>query len=243
MSGKDKKYKITILNWDKYQCEMRGGEKRRRRRDWVAISTDLFSDPSFFEMDHCHRIAWVGLLCHAGKVGPVFELCPSNARVMFQLRRCPDFEVFKNQGFIDLKAATDKTVHNKTDNTVKAKKVRKKTAKKTSSRFPEFKIAYPRKEDMTGAEKIWLRDNLDLAADEILTDVRTRPDRDPKWKPDANGKTYIPMPSTYLNRKRWEDVLDATPAWRPRTPEVVSEEVLQDDREKSTRELAEMLSR
>lgn len=119
---REKKYQITIRNWDKYQREMRGGEKRRRRRDWVAISTDLFSDPSFFEMDQCHRTAWIGLLCHAGKVGPVFELCPSAARLLFRLRRSPDFEVFRNQGFIDLKAATDKTRQYKTDKTIHKEK-------------------------------------------------------------------------------------------------------------------------
>lgn len=114
----DEKYRITIRNWDDYQREMRGGERRRRRRDWVAISTNLYRDPDFLNMTAESRLCWVMLLCHAGNVGPVFELCPSSARVLFQLRKSPDFQVLADQGFIDLEAATGqyRTVQDKTYN-------------------------------------------------------------------------------------------------------------------------------
>ena len=115
MAKKDQKHRITIRNWDEYQREMRGGAKRRRRREWVALSVDLFSDPDFLALDQCHRIAWVGLLCHAGKVGPVFELCGSDARLLFRLRTSPDFQVLADQGFIDLEAATGQTIHDRQD--------------------------------------------------------------------------------------------------------------------------------
>ena len=110
------KYEITILNWDKYQREMKGGEKRRRRRDWVAISTGLLHDPDFFRLTIEQRYLWVMLLCYAGAVGPVFELCASDARVLFKLRRNADFQPFADQGLIDLHTATrqDITRHNRT---------------------------------------------------------------------------------------------------------------------------------
>ena len=133
MSKGDQKYEITILNWDKYQPEMKGDGSRRRRRSFIAISVDLFSDPDFLAMDQMHRTAWVAMLCHAGKVGPRYELCPSDARLLFRLRRSPDFEVFRNQGFIDLQNPTNKT--DKTNN-IYREKSEKKTGKKASKRVP-----------------------------------------------------------------------------------------------------------
>ena len=109
MSDKDKKYQITILNWDKYQREMKGGEKRRRHREWIAVSTRVYSDPDFLRLTIEQRYTWLMLVCYAGAVGPVFKLSASDARVLFKLRRSADFQVFKNQGFIDLRAATNST--------------------------------------------------------------------------------------------------------------------------------------
>lgn len=229
---RDKKYKITILNWDKYQREMKGGENRRRRREWIAISVDLNSDPDYLALDQTHRCAWVGLLCHAGKVGPSFELSPSDARLLFRLRRSPDFEVFKKQGFIDLRTATNKTVQNKTNSKPQPKKAT--PAKTAESRFPDFWKVYPKKKDKIGAEKIWDRDKLDPLADKIIADVQLRPTADPDWK----DPQFIPYPSTYLNRKRWTDELKSVATFKPRKPEVVSEETRQRDRERADRELA-----
>jgi len=192
----NQRYTITIKNWKIYQREMRGGEKRRRRRDWVAISVDLFSDPDFFSMDQVHRNAWVGLLCHAGKVGPVFDLCSSDARVMFQLRRSPDFEVFKNHGFIDLKTATDKTVQ---DNASLTDKTAKKSKKRTL-RFEEWWGFYPKKVGKIPAEKKWASMNLDPIADKIISDTIFRLENDVKWK---DG--YIKDPLTYLNQRSFDD--------------------------------------
>jgi hypothetical protein len=120
----DQKYRITIRNWEKYQREMRGGEKRKRRREWVAISVDLFSDPDYLALDATHSRLWLGLLLHSGKVGPSFVLSPSYARHLFDLRRSCDFEVLKNHGFIDLEAATARAYKtNKTGQDKTGKKV------------------------------------------------------------------------------------------------------------------------
>ena len=111
----DKRYKITIRNWDKYQREMQGGEKRKRRREWVAVSTGLLHDPDFFRLTIEQRYLWLMLLCYAGAVGPVFELSASDARVLFKLRRSAVFQPLADQGLIDLQAATRQDKQDKTD--------------------------------------------------------------------------------------------------------------------------------
>ncbi len=110
MLKSDKKYKITIKNWHKYQRGIKG-----KRRFWIAISVDLFSDPDYLAMTSLYRNLWLALLLHAGKVGPVFELSPSYARVMFKLARSCDFRVLRNQGFIELQNPTKQTKQNKTE--------------------------------------------------------------------------------------------------------------------------------
>lgn len=213
----DKKYRITIRNWEKYQRGMGGDGVRKRRRSWIAISVDLFSDPDFFEMDQVHRNAWVGLLCHAGKVGPVFDLCPSSARVMFQLRRSPDFEVLKNQGFIDLHGHTNKTDKtNRQDRQQDLVKpaVRPKVAPKSStsiveakdnSMFDSFWAVYPKKIKKAPSRTKWKSMKLDKLANEIIKDVEFRVKNDVQWK-----RGYIPDPTTYLNQRRWEDEMIQT---------------------------------
>ena len=133
----EQKYKITILNWDKYQREMRGGEKRRRRRDWIALSTGLLHAPDFFRLTIEQRYLWVMLLCYAGAVGPVFELSASDARVLFKLRRSAVFQPLADQGLIDLQAATgqDRTGQDKTVDKP-PKKPKKKPPKKKKTTTP-----------------------------------------------------------------------------------------------------------
>ena len=213
----DIKYQITICNWEKYQRGMQGSGVQKRRRSWIAISVDLFSDPDFFEMDQVHRNAWVGLLCHAGKVGPVFDLCPSSARVMFQLRRCPDFDLLQNQGFIRIKEHTDKT--DRTDRTdsketmvkpaVRPKKRPKSSIPvveaKENSMFDSFWSVWPKKVKRTPSRKKWVSMKLDKLANEIIKDVEFRVANDVQWK-----RGYIPDPLTYLNQRRWEDEMIQT---------------------------------
>ena len=112
------RHTINIPNWDSYQPNMRPGKHRRRRREWVAISVDLFSDPDFLALTPSDRLCWVGLLLHAGKVGVPFEFDTSLARVQFGLKHSPSFQSLVDQGFIEIATATrqdktgqDKTVH------------------------------------------------------------------------------------------------------------------------------------
>ncbi len=201
MKKNDQRYLIRIKNWDNYQREMRGGEKRRRRREWIAISVDLFSDPDFLELDHTHSRLWLGLLLHAGKVGPEFSLTPARAVSMFCLRRPCDFSVLEKHGFIDLEAATNKT-DKQTDKSLPSVAVEptKKAVARTSNRFAEFWDLYPNKTGKKPCLAKWKARRLDHLADEIIQNVRDRIERDSQWK---DG--FIPNPMTYINQDRWSD--------------------------------------
>ena len=205
----EQKYKITIRNWDKYQREMRGGEKRKRRREWVALSTGLLHDPDFFRLTIEQRYLWLMLVCYAGAVGPVFELCASDARVLFKLRRNADFEVLKNQGFIDLEAATlqDRTRQDKTNRTVQQKVAAlPKSVPKKDVRFDDFWKVWPVKKAKQAAAKRWASMKLDSEADTIIQNVAYRVEHDVDWR----DPKFIPHAATFLNGRRWEDEMIRT---------------------------------
>lgn len=78
--------------------------------------------------------------------------------------------------------------------------------KKDICRFDDFWEAYPRKEgDKPKALKYWKRDKLDTIADHIIAVVEYFKKSNPAWLPNAKGETFIPLPTTFINGKRWND--------------------------------------
>ncbi len=145
----DQKYRITIKNWDDYQRELKGKGERRTRRHWVAVSVHLFSDPDWLALDSTHSRLWLGLLLHAGKVGPTFNMSPTSARHLFDLRRTCDFSVLENQGFIDLEICNKQGIQGrKEDIHIGSEKKKPDTSKskpKDDDRMAELKAIYPKR--------------------------------------------------------------------------------------------------
>jgi hypothetical protein len=78
--------------------------------------------------------------------------------------------------------------------------------------FDRFWAVYPKKDGKANAAKVWraLRPN-EALVDRIIADVRRR-SASADWRKDSG--TFIPLPTTYLRGRRWEDegvVETATP--------------------------------
>jgi len=69
------------------------------------------------------------------------------------------------------------------------------------SRFLDFYSVYPKKKDKSKAEQAWKKNKLDEKADLIINDVINRIENESSWQ----DKQFIPLPTTYINGKRWED--------------------------------------
>lgn len=67
--------------------------------------------------------------------------------------------------------------------------------------FENFWAHYPRKEKKEGARKIWIRENLDRLADQIIHDLVDRQARHDRWE----SRKFIPLATTYLNQQGWTD--------------------------------------
>lgn len=67
--------------------------------------------------------------------------------------------------------------------------------------FEQFWSLYPRKQKRKDAAKAWLKNKLHSKADEIIMHLMKRIETE--WK--GKSKTYIPLPTTFLNGEGWHD--------------------------------------
>lgn len=251
MPDKNTKYRITIRNWDKYQSEMKGTGKRRRRRDWVAISTNVYRDPDFFELTVEQRYLWLMLLLHAGCVGHVFELSTSSARVLFQLRPgwrgVVDFEALRNQGFIDLQNATgqDSTGQYRQDISVPEKPKPKKPKPKpekpkppdpTVERLEELKAIYPKRSGSQPWKRAMTAAGARMKDGKTWTQLADGVRRYALYCAETNklGTEYVMMAATFFGpdehfTQPWDPPLSAAQSRSERNLSAVQQAMEEDD--------------
>jgi len=93
-------------------------------------------------------------------------------------------------------------------NESKASKKEKRLAKAdTAMRFIRFWAVYPRKQAKQLAVKAFEKLNPDDQLVETMIQAVVRQSKTEQWKKD--GGQFIPMPSTWINQRRWEDEVTA----------------------------------
>lgn len=99
------------------------------------------------------------------------------------------------------------------ENKNKNKDINNKHKPPISPLFADFWKAYPKHQDKQGALKAFekLKPDQDLV-DQMITSINAWKQSD-QWTKD--GGQYIPMPTTWLNRRRWEDEMPQTSMQRP----------------------------
>jgi len=73
--------------------------------------------------------------------------------------------------------------------------------------FEAFWSAYPKKMVKAEAKRVWMQRGLSAIAPDIVAHVERMAQTD-GWTKDA-GK-FVPMPTTYLNQRRWEDEVEGS---------------------------------
>lgn len=79
----------------------------------------------------------------------------------------------------------------------------KPPAKKAADDFSVFWMAYPKKQDKQNAMKAWKKLNPDAETQRKMILAIHAQRASPQWQKD--GGQFIPLPSTWLNGRRWED--------------------------------------
>jgi hypothetical protein len=88
-------------------------------------------------------------------------------------------------------------------NAIKERKGKEKKEKESILDFDLFYLPYPKKKAKGDAEKAWKK----LTDEERQMAIDALPNHVKHWE-YKNEPQFIPHPSTWLNSKRWEDVLD-----------------------------------
>jgi len=71
------------------------------------------------------------------------------------------------------------------------------------SSFGRFWSAYPKKRDKKEAEKVWAKLQPDDALVTVILNAIEQAKQTPEWRKDRGQ--FIPYPTTWLNKRRWED--------------------------------------
>lgn len=87
----------------------------------------------------------------------------------------------------------------------------------TGDGFIEFYAAYPRHEARARAERAWRKLAPDAALQQKILDAVTWQRRDGCLRPntDAEGRSTVPHPASWLNARRWEDERQQRPGTAP----------------------------
>lgn len=75
--------------------------------------------------------------------------------------------------------------------------------------FPKFWALYPRKQDKAKALKAWAKLKVTDELFSLITKGLSAQVVSADWVKE--GGKYIPMPTTWLNGKRWEDEIPSAP--------------------------------
>ena len=188
-------------NWDEFQ------HYKDRRPPWVKIHRSLLDDREYQRLPVASRalapMLW--LLASESEVG---HFDASIEELTFRLRQ-PAKEIeaglkpLIDAGFFALvqvaSSALAECVH-----VAVPEESRGETEAETdaSNKFASFWSAYPRKEAKPDAAKAFIKVKASGHLVNILADIERRKSSD-DWK--KNGGQFIPMPSSYLNQRRWED--------------------------------------
>lgn len=119
-----------------------------------------------------------------------------------------DSDTVREQNKIRKRRQRAKQSQNVTDGHAQSRHTNTDTDKTYTCKFDAFWGVYPKKRDKAKAAKVFKR----LSAEDqqsAINDVSRRTNDDPQWRKD-NGE-YIPLPSTYLNNRRWEDEWESAP--------------------------------
>jgi hypothetical protein len=119
-----------------------------------------------------------------------------------QINTPPNNQLTRNQHATNKQLTTNKNDKNE-ENDKKGKKDKKEAASRKTVLFDKFYQLYPKKESKMQAQKAWMKleptqEMFDKIMDKLQLLIKSE-----QWIKD--GGQFIPLPSTWINNRRWED--------------------------------------
>lgn len=168
----------------------------------IKLALDILKDKNI--LDH-YNYLWVNLLRSDYASLEYSGNTNKTAKIKYINTIPKDVIEYFNYSSID--TTIDTTIHTNDKSKIINNKLKTKNKKEeiiiNKPLFIEFWSIYPkRRVDKEKCEKKFLSFPEDIQ-NKIIQDVKLRKEKDEKW---SNG--FVPMTSTYLNNKKWEDDLE-----------------------------------
>lgn len=172
---------LKVPNWEEFQ------HYKDRTPPWIKLHRSILTDYKFICLQDASKLHLVMLWLYASQHNNEIPCDSAFLTRVLQLQTEVDLTVLIDNGFLVEQSAS------------------KPQAKRSSSRgeesredsaFDAFWNAYPRKQDKAKSKLSWNR--LNQTQKELATE-------DCKTRYEHTEKQFIPLPTTYLNGKRWED--------------------------------------
>lgn len=209
---------IKIVNWQKYQ------HYKNRRPPWIKLYSKLLRKYEFICLQDDSKLLLIFLWLLASTVEEDDPVIPADLDYLKQqlpIKAKIDLQPLIEAGFIEVLAICKQNDSNLpqteapyTETETETEEKRKEKNKSRASPFTytsEFEIfwqEYPKKTGKGAAFTSWQKIKPDAEFQvKILAAVKTQTNCD-QWRRD-NGQ-FIPHPATWLNQRRWDDVLPET---------------------------------
>lgn len=181
---------LRIKNWQEFQ------HYKERNPPWIKLHRDLLRDYNFTCLQDASKLHLMLIWLLASQMN---NKIPA------------DEDFIKNQigvkGKLNLKELIDKGFLVDDSNTLAECKqsaiVETEAEKEKEYMFDEFYSLYPKKEAKGYAEKAYKKAiKAGVTHEEIIRGIKAYNE---KIRRESTERQYIPLPSTWLNGKRWED--------------------------------------
>jgi hypothetical protein len=198
---------LRVKKWEEFQ------HYKDRNPPWIKLHRGILDDYEFSCLQDASKahlmLIWVFASQNGGKI-------PEDANFLQRklgLAKPPDLEILINHGFL-IREQVDSTalaegLHD--DSKLRLEK-RREEAEKSARAFQDFWDAYPRKVSKPDAVKAWKSLALHNGDVEKLMAGLASWKKSEQWS-EQEGK-FIPHPSRWLSKRRWEDEGFSRPASR-----------------------------
>ena len=197
---------IRVKRFDEYQHY----HDRTKPPIWIKLYNKLLDDYNFGALPDEAKFHFIGILLLASRNSNMIPADPAWIGNRMASNRKVDITILERSGLIEVIDSSHSLDESGNVSLLeKNREDKSREDQKQTRRFDEFWAAWPRHFRKVGKAKCqrkWLADNLDEAADKIMSSLRVCKATE-QWK--KQGGQFIPQPYTWLNQTPWEsDLLD-----------------------------------
>jgi len=200
---------ICLRKYDAFQYTETGRPRKSgERRRWARLHLELLTSTDWTLANSDTKVLMITLILLATQYQ---NRVPNNHDYLAHVSgiKREDFDAAFDSLYGDSINGFCQLTTDATPEPTKSEVTKQKTKAGTANRFDEFWAAYPNRKDKKLALSRWTANNLDGIADKIIAAVKVQANSE-EWTKSAGQ--FIPLPSTYLNRERWEDAATSVSA-------------------------------